>query len=1125
MSLGHFNQDSDNNKNDAIINKYNLNENNKHKKLMYEIFIYFFYYENYLSEYKIKYFSSKKYCYLIKLQSINELKQRYKYQKLSEKLKQFSKANNNINYNNLDNYINKIIDKFINTNIIDNENSHFSLGSIEPNSASFILDSKIMKIIKNNRFIKSEKINEFEILKIDDNNNNMILHHKDYIITVGVVKNLVFDPKYIFEYNSMGKFVEEKNLLLLNPINQYINCRGCNENSLEKQILKNNKNEILGQLSLISNQKIKTKINLVNNNITCENNSPQINHFQDSNRNNYSSEKKKNFNKKVKIKDPNMIYNNNPRRNNAKNTKEYNSPEIKNLQNKKYFSNKIKNKHQSKIAPTNNIENYNNKDNNKDNNIINYHQLKSPQMQKNKNFINNVKKKNFTEQNNGPMNEKNLNKNFENHIQKDNLEFNNKNNKIGKGNNIKQKEINEEQKINNIEQNKKGKNEHLHKNNKELNYKIISKKIHQRNISLNDDKNLLFNNTFKNSPGKIIKKIKSNYNIKTDNNLNHNNMNIINMNNNNMNNKNMNHHELIHNDMNHNNMNNKIMLPNDINNNKIINNNIKHYNMNNNIKLNNIKHNNIMEHNNNINNKNMTYNNINNNDIKQNNNNIKHNKDINPNNLKHNNIKPNKDINHNNIKDNNDIKHNKDINLNNNINHNHINHNNDINLNNNINHNNIAHNNIILNQNNNINHNNIDFNNMNNHINNNNNQILLNPKKLKQEQDNLNDKFKQEQDNLNKKLKKEPLILYNSPTLIGLNNIGATCFMNATLQCLSQTAPLTNYFLNTENKNKIMNNNISIKNKNECQLSPVYYELVHKLWDLNGPKSFSPYNFMNMINSMNPLFKKGEPGDSKDFIIFILEQLHKELKKPVKFFKNDLNPQPPLNQYDKVNAFNYFFKEFQKETSIISDIFFGFTETTNECQYCKFNCISQGKANPICYNYQIFNCLIFPLEEVKKMRNNFYQVNTNFVTLEECFVYYQQNELFTGQNRNYCNLCKQLSNALYSTKIFVAPEILVLILNRGKGNIFDVKLIFYEYIDITKFILQRELTKISYNLYGVITHIGKSGPSAHFIASCKSPINDKWYRYNDAIVTPIENIQKDIIDFGVPYILFYKKNK
>ncbi len=34
------------------------------------------------------------------------------------------------------------------------------------------------------------------------------------------------------------------------------------------------------------------------------------------------------------------------------------------------------------------------------------------------------------------------------------------------------------------------------------------------------------------------------------------------------------------------------------------------------------------------------------------------------------------------------------------------------------------------------------------------------------------------------------------PILRGLNNIGATCYMNATLQCLSNTKPLTEFFLN-----------------------------------------------------------------------------------------------------------------------------------------------------------------------------------------------------------------------------------------------------------------------------------------------------------------------------------------
>ena len=378
----------------------------------------------------------------------------------------------------------------------------------------------------------------------------------------------------------------------------------------------------------------------------------------------------------------------------------------------------------------------------------------------------------------------------------------------------------------------------------------------------------------------------------------------------------------------------------------------------------------------------------------------------------------------------------------------------------------------------------------------------------------------------------EPIKKYPKPTLIGLNNIGATCFMNATLQCLSQTEPLTNYFLKEQNRNKIINNNIAKKNKDENQLSPDYLELIQKLWELNGPKSFSPNNFMNKINNMNPLFKRGEAGDAKDFIIFVLEQMHKELKMPLsqEIMNNNID-NIPLNQYDKMNAFNHFFEDFKKETSILTDTFFGFSETTNICLYCKNSYNSKGLANPILFNYGIFNVLIFPLDEVKNMKINMGQniINTSsgipIVTLYDCFMYNQKTDYFTGENKNFCNICRKLYDSQYTSKIFVSPNVLIMILNRGKGNIYKIKLDFQLTIDITDFVIQKEKPRIKYNLYGVITHLGESGPNAHFVATCKSPVDNNWYRYNDALVDPVCNFQKDIYDFGNPYILFYEKEK
>ena len=353
--------------------------------------------------------------------------------------------------------------------------------------------------------------------------------------------------------------------------------------------------------------------------------------------------------------------------------------------------------------------------------------------------------------------------------------------------------------------------------------------------------------------------------------------------------------------------------------------------------------------------------------------------------------------------------------------------------------------------------------------------------------------------------------------------------MNATLQCLCQTEDLTNYFLDERHSENIINNNIAKSNRNLPQLTPIYLELVKKLWDKNNPKGYySPKNFMKTVEIMNPLFKLGEAGDSKDFIIFILEQFHNELKKSLGNNNNENNSNK-ANQYDQKDAFSYFFQEFQKQTSIISDTFFGIQETTNQCLFCKNKYSSQGKAYPICYNYQIFNCLIFPLEEIRKMKNENNRrnnmsigFNANEVSLEDCFIYNEKTDLFNGENKNYCNICRQLWDSLYTSKIFSCPNVLVLILNRGKNNIYNVKLNFEEIIDITKFVSVNE-GQVVYNLTGVITHYGQSGPNAHFLAFCKSPVNNRWYRYNDAVVTDVKDVKKDIINFGNPYILFYKK--
>ena len=68
-----------------------------------------------------------------------------------------------------------------------------------------------------------------------------------------------------------------------------------------------------------------------------------------------------------------------------------------------------------------------------------------------------------------------------------------------------------------------------------------------------------------------------------------------------------------------------------------------------------------------------------------------------------------------------------------------------------------------------------------------------------------------------------------------------------------------------------------------------------------------------------------------------------------------------------------------------------------------------------------------------KSQNNALQFyNNNIVSILECFYCNQKTVLFSGSNQNYCNICKQLSDSFYTSKIFASPNYLILILNRGK---------------------------------------------------------------------------------------------
>ena len=147
------------------------------------------------------------------------------------------------------------------------------------------------------------------------------------------------------------------------------------------------------------------------------------------------------------------------------------------------------------------------------------------------------------------------------------------------------------------------------------------------------------------------------------------------------------------------------------------------------------------------------------------------------------------------------------------------------------------------------------------------------------------------------------------------------------------------------------------------------------------------------------------------------------------------------------------------------------------------------------------------------------------VTLNDCFEQNEEHEILSGSNQIYCNSCHQNANASSYTQLYTCPEVLTIILNRGKGLEFDVNFSFPMNLTLDKYVQDKSFDP-NYELIGVLTHYGPSGMAGHFVAYCKSPVDGQWFFYNDAEVTPCNsNVENEMQSNGIPYILFYQRRK
>ena len=360
----------------------------------------------------------------------------------------------------------------------------------------------------------------------------------------------------------------------------------------------------------------------------------------------------------------------------------------------------------------------------------------------------------------------------------------------------------------------------------------------------------------------------------------------------------------------------------------------------------------------------------------------------------------------------------------------------------------------------------------------------------------------------------------------GLVNVGATCYMNSTLQCFYHIKDLSEAIINDDYINESLEFTNCYKNlieelsgcKDRVKFKKNQEDFEATNYEIN---SIKPIDFKDILSAKNPLFKGVRAGDAKDLIMYLLQEMDKEITqqrnntKEIPIFKGENISEMKKENFKKIH------------NSPFADLFYGFQKITNTCTICKKK--DEG--------YNILNILPLPLEKIFNSLNqkNLEEINmmsynqikpsdvtknrTRNLKLETCFRENQKEELLNGTNQMYCNKCNKACDMNQKIEIYRAPKVFILILDRGRDNVFECDVYIPYKLDISEFVIDKDSPK-KFDLKGIISHFGESSMEGHFTAFCKH-FDNTWRQYNDAIVRNISD--KDIFK-GTPYILFYQQD-
>lgn len=386
--------------------------------------------------------------------------------------------------------------------------------------------------------------------------------------------------------------------------------------------------------------------------------------------------------------------------------------------------------------------------------------------------------------------------------------------------------------------------------------------------------------------------------------------------------------------------------------------------------------------------------------------------------------------------------------------------------------------------------------------------------------------------------------------LVGLQNLGNTCYMNGALQALSNCQQLTRFVLDCPGF------------VNDTGLSRSYSELIKEIWNSNNSQCAVPTSIIRNIKCIYPAFRGCTQQDTQEFLRCFLEQLHDELRQPKIQKKSDGAKLKLDDESGDDNSCNNV-KEISSATttttttdsgsqrSIISDTFEFKISSSVVCSSC--NNISTTKetfkdlsipipARDHPYYQASDSCINEDNKEVQQLSyvdsiplarwfiDWFSQLGNWFwgpqVTLYDCLSIFFGTDPLEGDNEYSCDVCTKKNKGVKYLKILELPEVLCIHFKRyesvGSAKITTHVSFPLTGLDLAPFMSTSSRQQCTtYNLIACICHHGSALLNGHYTTYALNCYDGQWYEFDDQHVTNVSSYQ---VENSEAYILFYQRS-